>query len=425
MKQKTPVKHSKTERGMEMFEIILIILWLVIPLPATAIILVLVMQNKQYRKAIRSEGHASAAPRPASNVSCQASAAPRPTANASCPTPAAPRPASNASALRQHGLATVSLVIGVVFVVLAGLIFATTAWHVLPNICKALFVFAFAALFFASSYLADGLLRIRRTSAAFYLLGSIFLSLGVLALGYFELLGSYWSHHSRTFFIGTMVAELSLLLGTGRFRSRFYAGVCLCGAVTATMFMPVETWIRFLSTAAGTSLFWYLDRKKTFFSGTLLNDQLYGFLVTAELTLAACHIVELFTIPSILKLEAYLLPPALFLFLIGPVWKNTALVRHIQTVGFVLILLMLCTDAILEGEVADALILESICLISFLWAQIRGSRRWVYISAAFIIGVALYVTQDFWLSISWWIYLLIAGIALILFAALIELRKRQ
>lgn len=35
---------------------------------------------------------------------------------------------------------TAALVIGVIFVVLAGLIFATTAWHVLPSVCKVIMV---------------------------------------------------------------------------------------------------------------------------------------------------------------------------------------------------------------------------------------------------------------------------------------------
>ena len=35
---------------------------------------------------------------------------------------------------------TAALVIGVIFVVLAGMIFATTAWHVLPSVCKVIMV---------------------------------------------------------------------------------------------------------------------------------------------------------------------------------------------------------------------------------------------------------------------------------------------
>ena len=37
--------------------------------------------------------------------------------------------------------------------------------------------------------------------------------------------------------------------------------------------------------------------------------------------------------------------------------------------------------------------------------------------------IVLLMTKDFWMSISWWIYLLAVGIGLILFAAVIEKKK--
>ncbi|MFQ7878201.1 hypothetical protein, partial [Enterocloster sp.] len=83
---------------------------------------------------------------------------------------------------------TAALIIGVVFVVLAGLIFATTAWHVLPSYCKVIMVLGFSGLFFGSSLLAGKILKIQRTSQAFYILGSIFLFLTVLTAGYFGLI---------------------------------------------------------------------------------------------------------------------------------------------------------------------------------------------------------------------------------------------
>ena len=72
---------------------------------------------------------------------------------------------------------------------------------------------------------------------------------------------------------------------------------------------------------------------------------------------------------------------------------------------------------------ADALILEAICLAVFLWAHIGKCTRWIRISGIIIITVALYMTKDFWLSLSWWIYLLAAGLGLILFAAVNEMKK--
>lgn len=69
---------------------------------------------------------------------------------------------------------------------------------------------------------------------------------------------------------------------------------------------------------------------------------------------------------------------------------------------------------------ADALIVEGLCLVIFIGAQILRSRLWIRISGVIMVAVALYMTKGFWLSISWWVYLLAAGLALIIFAAFKE-----
>ncbi len=81
-------------------------------------------------------------------------------------------------------------------------------------------------------------------------------------------------------------------------------------------------------------------------------------------------------------------------------------------------------DAVSTGAVWDALILEAVSLAVFLGAHMRKCMRWIRISGIIIISVALYMTKDFWLSLSWWVYLLAAGLGLIVFAAVNEMKKR-
>ena len=76
-----------------------------------------------------------------------------------------------------------ALMIGMVFVVLAGLVFATTAWSVLSDVAKVFLVFAFGILFFAVSFLSEKQLHLHRTGNGLYVLGSIFMFLSVLAAG--------------------------------------------------------------------------------------------------------------------------------------------------------------------------------------------------------------------------------------------------
>lgn len=124
--------------------------------------------------------------------------------------------------------------------------------------------------------------------------------------------------------------------------------------------------------------------------------------------------------PEIVELEMLLLPVAGNIYGLGRIWKQSRGAKSLQTIGYTVCLLILAIDAVITGELADALILEGTCLVIFLLAHIAGSRRWVRISGGFLVTVALYMTKDFWLSIAWWVYLLAAGIGLILFAAVRE-----
>lgn len=154
------------------------------------------------------------------------------------------------------------------------------------------------------------------------------------------------------------------------------------------------------------------------------------------------------TWPKVLRLEIQLIPAVAYIWGLGYIWRGTDeaekekeggeaadavkksadlrrlnVIRDLQTVGYVLCLITLCIDAWDSGNVINALILEGICLSIFLWAQIAKCRRWVRISGTIIVVIALYMTKGFWLSISWWVYLLAAGIGLIVFAAVNEKKK--
>lgn len=133
--------------------------------------------------------------------------------------------------------------------------------------------------------------------------------------------------------------------------------------------------------------------------------------------------------PSLLETEICLLPAALYLWCLGR-WEyeeneKSPGIQIIQTAGYGICLLILCGDAWWQKDVANALILEGICLGIFLGALAKNCRLWIRISAAVLVAVALYMTKDFWLSISWWVYLLTAGIGLIVFAAVNESKRKE
>lgn len=127
---------------------------------------------------------------------------------------------------------TAALVIGVIFVVLAGLIFATTAWHVLPSVCKVIMVLGGSGLFFGASRAAEKYFKIERTGQAFYILGSVFLFLTILAAGYFGLLGPEFilkgENRYRVLLAGSIATEIALFPKPEDFITRSIPGPA-CG----------------------------------------------------------------------------------------------------------------------------------------------------------------------------------------------------
>lgn len=108
----------------------------------------------------------------------------------------------------------------------------------------------------------------------------------------------------------------------------------------------------------------------------------------------------------------------------GPHMGDRKEITNLQTVLYCLCLGAMASDALSTGAVWDALILEAVNLAVFLLAHMRKCMRWIRISGIIMILVALYMTKDFWLSLSWWVYLLAAGLGLIVFAAVNEMKKR-
>ena len=149
-----------------------------------------------------------------------------------------------------------------------------------------------------------------------------------------------------------------------------------------------------------------------------------AFTLAAALAAAAFWRQPFIRWPEMLSLEIQLIPAAGFIWSLGRIWGDRKEITNLQTVLYCLCLGAMVSDTLSTGAVWDALILEAVNLAVFLLAHMRKCMRWIRISGIIMILVALYMTKDFWLSLSWWVYLLAAGLGLIVFAAVNEMKKR-
>ena len=84
------------------------------------------------------------------------------------------------------------------------------------------------------------------------------------------------------------------------------------------------------------------------------------------------------------------------------------------------IVAVLTLESLFAGGLANALILEGVCFILYFLAHKKENRRLAKGSGILMILIAIYVMKDFWMNLAWWVYLLCAGIGLMVFAAVRE-----
>lgn len=118
--------------------------------------------------------------------------------------PAKVRPKKTAEEIRERNISW-SLNIGVIMLLIGGLYVATSNWESMTPWMKAGLIALVSALFYGIAYMSYKIIKIEKTAFAFVVLGSLFLPIFTLSLGWFELLGSYLSFYGGgRFILGTI-----------------------------------------------------------------------------------------------------------------------------------------------------------------------------------------------------------------------------
>lgn len=102
-------------------------------------------------------------------------------------------PEKRPAADKRTGAMSVLMTIGIIFVILAGLVFSTAVWVNLGNFGRTCAIGIVSVLFFGISAFAGKKLKLESTSFAFYTLGTFFSAITLITAGFFKLLGSYLS----------------------------------------------------------------------------------------------------------------------------------------------------------------------------------------------------------------------------------------
>ena len=103
--------------------------------------------------------------------------------------------------------------------------------------------------------------------------------------------------------------------------------------------------------------------------------------------------------------------------------KNEVFSENFAMTVHIISLVILVGDALTHQTLANTLIVMSTAAVIMVVSFIIKKKRWFLISAVMLTGLTIYVCRDFLMSISWWVYLLVVGSALIAIAVTNEYLK--
>lgn len=114
--------------------------------------------------------------------------------------------------------------IGILLVLMAGAIFATTTWAILPAAGKIAVLMMTVSVFYVAAFIAKKKLDLNNTSITFYILGSMFIAVINIAAGYFGWYGDYYTYDGGGILliwsISALISSLCMIVGYIFYRTR-------------------------------------------------------------------------------------------------------------------------------------------------------------------------------------------------------------
>lgn len=129
---------------------------------------------------------------------------------------------------------TIILIIGVLFIIIAGILFATTTWEYMSGIVKTMLILSLSAVFFAASFLSDRKFGLEKTGFAFFILGGLFLPVSVIAIAFFGLFGDGFSVETPESMVPVMLVMLAVTSGVLALADFRYRGSVLSRYIFAS-----------------------------------------------------------------------------------------------------------------------------------------------------------------------------------------------
>lgn len=107
---------------------------------------------------------------------------------------------------------TAVLIVGSVLIVLAAIVFLTTAWNSISNVAKTIILFLFVGIFLGASKIAKDKFQLEKASKTFFYIAMAYIPICVLAVSIFGLMGHYLSINGEGKYLYLCVSTILLAM---------------------------------------------------------------------------------------------------------------------------------------------------------------------------------------------------------------------
>lgn len=327
---------------------------------------------------------------------------------------------------------TSMMVVGVIFILVAGCIFVRQAWRYIPDWMKQSSLLGIAVICLTGSVLIGIYTNLKKTENALFYIGDVFLGYFTLSVTGVDILQIILRISFQYRFGLAVLAMLIPVL------VRLFIKSAIADYVLSVIMMNLELMILFLLSENANVGAYVLGlsvvtiilniarkllqnyREKS--SGLVVCSKVCG-LMQEIITIA--WFVGICIMKTVLEYELSLCENLAFiilsvyivlfaLFLHNKEQESEMKVIWIVELAFVLGWMLLYNKVC--GTIVDAIILGLVSLVVLIISAIKNNRVYVIISSISLVLICFYVTRAFWLNTAWWVYMFVAGIIMLLIA---------
>lgn len=341
---------------------------------------------------------------------------------------------------KQKNLAvTFIMVVGVIFILIAGCICVKQAWEYLPEIVKQLCLLGVGVGSFIGSVFAGKTKLLKKTETALFYLGDAFLGYFMLSLTGSESIKNIIEFDTpQRLLMTTLVLFVPVAVKFFQTKriAEYIISIILINMVVLFFSICVDAEVgAYVVGVSFVSLFLlaahqYIGNKKetgkslrTCTKVCFLVQELYAasllcFMSFCEEVIGKhCLTSDYFDGRILLEGNLTFVILAVCIVLSGLVWYDNK--NKINIFQLVVLSVIFCNMLIYNmvcGQIADALILGVTALMIMILASMKNNKAYIIVSAITLLLIAFYITRTFWLSIAWWVYMFVAGVILVMIA---------